>query len=473
MATRVFEVSSTGATAGSLEDNLGNLNDRQKAAFGEDLSLSPQTPQAQWSGINALALSEVGEAGVRSALYGSSVDHAQGVYLDAFGSLLDIRRRVETKSRVTATLAGVAGTGIPAGSRARTEAGAEFETLEDVVLSAGGVQVEMRAIDPGPVLAPSATLTRIVTVIGGWESVTNARDATPGVDRQSDDDYRASYTRRTAHSSIGPLSALEAAIDEALAGKQKVAENNTSAAMAVQSWNIDAHSILVVSEEGSDGDIRRAVENHRGMGVGTMTAIRAGEHTNTSLASVTNGTITWNGTDYTGLDLSSAGTGPLRAAALTELLEDDSIAPTISFIDGQYVAIFRWSPTQTPNFAVAASNDAVAAFGFSPTDSTYPGGPFIRAKERGLSVSLTLTRRQGFPADGLSQVRDAILNRVKEYEIGEEVWNNDLLCAAEAVRGTRITNLSVEYNSASVDGVAVELSALWTLASSDLTITVV
>ena len=145
--------------------------------------------------------------------------------------------------------------------------------------------------------------------------------------------------------------------------------------MAVQSWNIDAHSILVVSEEGSDGDIRRAVENHRGMGVGTMTAIRAGEHTNTSLASVTNGTITWNGTDYTGLDLSSAGTGPLRAAALTELLEDDSIAPTISFIDGQYVAIFRWSPTQTPNFAVAASNDAVAAFGFSPTDSTYPGGP--------------------------------------------------------------------------------------------------
>ncbi len=470
---RVFDVSSSGATAGSLQDNVQNLNDRQKAAFGEDLSLSPQTPQSQWSGINALAFTEVGEAGVRAALYGSSVDHAQGVHLDAFGSLLDIRRRVETKSRVTATLAGVAGTGIPAGSRARTEAGAEFETLTDVVLSSGGNQVEMRAIEAGPVQAPASTLTKIVTVIGGWESITNARAATPGVDRQSDDDYRASYTRRTAHSSIGPLSALEAAIDEALAGKQKVAENNTSAAMAVQSWNIDAHSILVVSEKGSDGDIRRAVENHRGMGVGTMTAIRAGDHNDTNLGSVSNGTITWNGTDYTGLNLSGAGNGPLRAAALTTLLASDSIAPTVSYIDGQYVAIFRWSPTQAPNFAVAASNDAVDAFGFSPTDSAYPGGPFIRAKERALTVSLTLTRRPGFPADGLSQVREAILNRVTEYQIGEEVWNNDLLCAAEAVRGTRITNLVVEYNSSSVDGVAVELSALWVLASSNLTITVV
>ena len=473
MATRVFDVTDKGATAGSLEDNRTNLNDRQKEAFGEDLALSPQTPQSQWSGINALALAEVGEAGVRAALFGSSVDHALGVHLDALGSLLDIRRRVATRSKVTATLNGVAGTGVPAGSRARTESGAEFETLADVVLSSGGVQVEMQAIDTGPVVAPAATLTKIITVIGGWETITNARAATPGVDRQSDDDYRAAYLRRTAHSSIGPLTALEAAIDEALAGKQKVAENNTSAAMSVQSWRIDAHSILVVSEKGSDGDVRRAVENHRGMGVGTMTAIRAGDHNNTNLGSMTNGTINWNGTDYTGLDLSSAGTGALRAAALTALLAGDTIAPIVSFIDDQYVAIFRWSPTQTPNFAIAASDDAAAAFGFSPTDSTYPGGPFVRPKERALTVSLTLTRRTGFPADGLTQVRDAILNRVTEYEIGEEIWNNDLLCAAEAVRGTRITNLTVEYNSDDVDGVAVELSTLWTLDASNLTITVV
>ena len=273
---RVFEVSSTGASAASLAENRNTLNSRQKEAFGEDLALTPQTPQSQWSGINALALTEVGEQAVRAALFGSSVDHAQGVYLDSIGSLLDISRRVATKSRVTATLAGESGTGIPAGSRAKTSAGAVFETLEDVVLSAGGVQVEMQAIVSGPVMAPSATLTEIVTVISGWETVTNALAATPGVDRQSDDDYRASYVRRTAHSSIGPLSSLEAAIDEALAGKQKVVENNTSSAMAVQSWNLDAHSIFVVSEKGSDGDVRRAVENHRGMGVGTMTAIRAG-----------------------------------------------------------------------------------------------------------------------------------------------------------------------------------------------------
>ena len=115
MPRKVLEITPEGARAASLEENRDTLNERQRGAFGEDLAMSPQTPQAQWSGIEATALAEVGEEGARAALFGSSVDHAQGVFLDSHGSLLDIPRPIATRSRVTATLTGVAGTGVPGG----------------------------------------------------------------------------------------------------------------------------------------------------------------------------------------------------------------------------------------------------------------------------------------------------------------------------------------------------------------------
>ena len=82
-----------------------------------------------------------------------------------------------------------------------------------------------------------------------------------------------------------------------------------------------------------------------------------------------------------------------------------------------------------------------------------------------------MTQRTGFPADGIAQLRTVILDRVKEYGIGEELWLNDLLCVEERVRGTRVTAISVQYNSTDVDGVAVPLDSVWTLALADLTIT--
>ena len=474
MATRkVLEVSAAGIEAASLQDNVNSLNERQRDAFGADLALSPQTPQAQWSGIAGLGLTEVGEAGVRAALYGSSVDHAAGTALDAHGSLLDIPRRVATRSRVTVTMYGVAGVFVPLGSRVKTDAGVEFRTIADTVLSPAGVQQDMEAVETGPQEAAAGALTSIVSVIAGWERVTNAEAAALGQNRQSDEEYRRAYFVRTAHSSNGALSSLEAAIEEALAGKQRVVENPENTDRVIQEWTVGSHSILVISEKGSDGDVRRAVENHRGMGVGTMSAIRGAGPTDATLASMNNGSIVWNGSTYTGLNITGDSTGADRAASLTSLLASDTVPPTIAFIDGRYVAIFRWRPDRTPNFAVASSNDGVAAFGFDPDDATYPAGPFLRPTSLDLTVSFTLTVRSGFPADGLTQVRQNVLERVVEYGIGQEVWAPDLSCEAERVPGTRITNFVVTANGQEVSGVAVPLTRLWRLQTNNLTITVV
>ena len=154
------------------------------------------------------------------------------------GSNLDVARLDATRSRVTATVTGVAGTGVPAGSRAQTTAGAAFETLDAVVLSPSGVDVDLQAVEEGPVEAAAGTLTEIVTVINGWETITNASEAVVGRARQQDVDYRLAYTVRTAHSSIGSMPALEGALTEALSGKLAVVENNTDTVDVVQEFSI-------------------------------------------------------------------------------------------------------------------------------------------------------------------------------------------------------------------------------------------
>ena len=111
----------------------------------------------------------------------------------------------------------------------------------------------------------------------------------------------------------------------------------------------------------------------------------------------------------------------------------------------------------------------------------------MRPTARALTVTFTLTRRTGFPGDGLERVRSSVLARVggmdaitgrdltddardgirsqleslgaaEGYAIGEEVWANDILGAAERVPGTRVTLLTVQADGADVSGVAVDLA---------------
>ena len=174
-----------------------------------------------------------------------------------------------------------------------------------MALTTGDVQVDMEAVAVGPVQADAGTLTQIVTVVTGWETVTNAQDAVLGRDRQTDAQYRASLLRRTAHSSIGPLSGLEGALEAAEAGRVRVVENTSSAAIVVQGWPVNPHSILVVAEAGLAADVQRAVENHRGMGVGTMTAIVGALPNLADLAAISTlrlnlrPSIDWDGMDIT------------------------------------------------------------------------------------------------------------------------------------------------------------------------------
>ena len=231
-------VNAQGVDAPSLEEAREETDEQLQRIFGEDTALDPQTPLGQISGLFALGKAEFGEAAV-SAGNAMSVDHAVGTQLDALGSNVGVKRVLAQRSSVTATLTGVTGTNVPAGSRAKTSPdNDEFRTVEDVSLEASGVTTEMQAVETGPVEATIGTLTEIVTVVPGWETVTNTEAAVVGRERQGDPEYRRTYRARTARNATGPLSALVSAIDEALGKKRRVIENRLATAQVVQEWTV-------------------------------------------------------------------------------------------------------------------------------------------------------------------------------------------------------------------------------------------
>lgn len=459
-------VDGTGVQAPSLPEAEADVRDDLTGIFGADIATSTQTPQGQIGGVLAVEKTEAGEAivGVSNAM---SIHRAVGPQLDAIGSMLDIRRREGTRSRVTATLRGQAGVNVPVRSRAATAAGDEFRTLTAVTLTAAGVEVELEAVEIGPAAIAAGALTQIVTLVPGWESITNASAGAVGSLRENDVLYRARLIASTARGAVGSFSAMQGALLDALVGKHEIYENETNATATVQQFIIHASAILVVASDGSAADIRRAVETHRTMGVGTMTAIVGGTADESALAAISNGTVTWNGTDYTGLDLTATTTAAERAAALTALLANTGV--TVAAIDGAYVAMFAWLPGQNPQFGTGTTEEA---FGLRSDDATYPEGPFIRPRNRPLTVTMDITRGSGFPSDGLQQIRDRVFIVVSLYDVGQQVWLNDILRVAEGVPGTRVTSISVQHNGVDVSGQNPPLDAVWTLPNANLTVNI-
>ena len=68
-------------------------------------------------------------------------------------------------------------------------------------------------------------------------------------------------------------------------------------------------------------------------------------------------------------------------------------------------------------------------------------------------------------------MRRAITAVVDAYDIGQQVWANDILRAAEGVNGTRVTAITVQYNTVDVSGISPPLDSIWTLPGANLAVT--
>ena len=103
-----------------------------------------------------------------------------------------------------------------------------------------------------------------MTLVPGWETVTNADAADPGIAREEDLGYRARYLASTARLARGPVDAIQAALIEAAATDFRIEVNHASVDRVVTAFTMPSHSVFVTVKGGQDADIAAAIVKSKG-----------------------------------------------------------------------------------------------------------------------------------------------------------------------------------------------------------------
>lgn len=241
------------------------------SVFGSDLDLTPSTPQGRLIEMETLARQQA--IGLCALIANQiNIDYATGQFLDGIGAFYGVSRLGATKTRVLATVSGVVGTVIPAGSIAETTAGDRFYCENETTIPNGGsTTTYFLSEESGEIPCATNSLTNIVSQIIGWESVNNSAAADIGQNVESDLAYktRIKNTRYTGNSLI---QSIQGALNQIENVKSSfVYDNGTNASITYDGITIPAHSILIVVDGGTNNDIAKAILYKKSSGSGYAT----------------------------------------------------------------------------------------------------------------------------------------------------------------------------------------------------------
>jgi|GEM_PF-649060 len=221
-----------------------------RALFGNDLSLDANTPQGML--ITAEVLARIAVADNNAALANQiNPNVAGGIFLDAILALTDpFVRFPANPSVVFATLNGVSGTVIPAGSIvAETGSGNlnQFMTIVQNTIPVGGslTNVEFHSVVDGSIPCNAGTLTQIITPVLGWETVTASTQASLGNLAASDVFARNTRDSVLATQASSTAEAITSAVLNSGASSIFLQENTTAGTLTINGVSMVSHSIYM------------------------------------------------------------------------------------------------------------------------------------------------------------------------------------------------------------------------------------
>lgn len=206
-----------------------------------------QRVDGQYASIMAERLDDLGQAlvAVRDA---RSPNNATGRQLDDLAEITGTFREPATYSRCAVTITGTAGTVVPKGKIVGNSVTGDRWVLVDSVTIPGGGSVAgvVQAEAPGTVNASVGQLTKIVTGVTGWTSVTNAGLPTVGQERESDAALRVRRLQELPRPGGGYIGAIRAgliALDAVTSAV--VIANNKITTQTVQGVSLPGASLAV------------------------------------------------------------------------------------------------------------------------------------------------------------------------------------------------------------------------------------
>lgn len=189
---------------------------------------------------------------------------AEGVFQDALGQIYFITRHPEIKSTATIRCTGLAGTVITVGAQIRSSFdNTLWQSIESGTIgSEGYTDVVFECTTSGPISASSNTLTKIVTIISGWDTATNPESATVGQNEETQGAFEARRYQSVALNSRSVASAVFArvsSLNDVIA--VCVRENKKDKTVITDGVSLAPHSIYVSAVGGTNEEIAQAIYN--------------------------------------------------------------------------------------------------------------------------------------------------------------------------------------------------------------------
>ena len=243
-------------------DILAGVQADMNAAFGGGLNPGLETPQGQLASSQAAV---IGDKNNEVALIVNQVDpqYSADRFQDAIGRIYFLTRKPATPTAVTATLGGIAGTVIPAGTFAQDTDGNTYALSGAATIGpTGTVDADFQNIQTGPIPCAASTLTSVYQAIPGWDTITNAADGTMGSNVESRADFEYRRKNSVALNGKGTPQAIYAevfALTDVL--DVYVKDNPSGDTVLVGSTNYPMlpHSVYVAVVGGTDVDIAEAI----------------------------------------------------------------------------------------------------------------------------------------------------------------------------------------------------------------------
>ena len=243
-------------------DILAGVQADMNAAFGGGLNPGLETPQGQLASSQAAV---IGDKNNEVALIVNQVDpqYSADRFQDAIGRIYFLTRKPATPTAVTATLGGIAGTVIPAGTFAQDTDGNTYALSGDATIGiAGTVDADFQNVQTGPIPCAAGTLTSVYQAIPGWDTITNAADGTMGSNVESRADFEYRRKNSVALNGKGTPQAIYAAVFDLLDVLDVYVKDNPSGNTVntgPTNYPILPHSVYVAVVGGTDAEVAAAI----------------------------------------------------------------------------------------------------------------------------------------------------------------------------------------------------------------------
>lgn len=262
-------LNNSGIVVADTDSVYQEVEQEYKKAFGSDLVTTADSPAGVLITAETIARTNTAQSMAEVANQ-INPDIASGVFLDAIWSLTGGARTKATSTSVVATLTGVAGTLIPAGSQAKTNDENIFSLVSDTLIPvSGSTTATFLSAKKGAIPCSEGALNTIVSQVLGWETINNTGAGTLGLETQSDIEAREQRKLELAIIGRSTVEAICSALYSIIDVKSlSFRENTASSTQTIDGIEMIAHSIYVCVDGGTDEEIAKALLDNKTLGAG-------------------------------------------------------------------------------------------------------------------------------------------------------------------------------------------------------------